>query len=100
MQLLNHLLPATPSGDRLDLNVTVDHTDICYWQTPAARNDTFFCPAPAARFHSAPIASTREPYMPESARIRLGRAPSSDSAHPLRSPFALAVIDLHIDHCR
>jgi hypothetical protein len=32
-QILNHLLPALSFGDRLELNVVVDHYDDPYWQT-------------------------------------------------------------------
>jgi hypothetical protein len=32
-QILNHLLPALSFGDRLELNVVVDHYDGPYWQT-------------------------------------------------------------------
>jgi hypothetical protein len=31
--ILNHLLPALSFGDRLELNVVVDHYDDPYWQT-------------------------------------------------------------------
>ena len=38
-QVLNHLLPALAFGDRLNLTVTVEHTEMPYWQTPAAQAD-------------------------------------------------------------
>ncbi len=46
-QVLNHLLPAIAFGERLGLTVTVEHTEIPYWQTPAAGADPTY-PAPVA----------------------------------------------------
>ena len=38
-QVLNHLLPALAFGERRSLTVAVEHTEIPYWQTPAAQAD-------------------------------------------------------------
>lgn len=38
-QVLNHLLPALAFSERLKLSVEVEHTDVPYWQTPAAQAD-------------------------------------------------------------
>jgi hypothetical protein len=46
-QVLNHLLPALAFADRLGLTVTVEHTEIPYWQTLAAQAN----PAPTGTPH-------------------------------------------------
>ena len=57
-QVLNHLLPALVFGERLGLGVTVEHTEIPYWQTPAAQADPA-CPPRAARRAKAPQATRK-----------------------------------------
>lgn len=39
-QVLNHLLPALAFSKRLNLDVTVEHHDEPYWQTPEAQADS------------------------------------------------------------
>ncbi len=45
-QVLNHLLPALALGEQLELDITVEHTETPYWQTPAAEADPACPPKP------------------------------------------------------
>lgn len=38
-QVLNHLLPALAFGERLGVNVTIEHAETPYWKSPTAQAD-------------------------------------------------------------